>query len=90
MKRDNSFQAPTMSSYQKQASNNESIVCYKRLQSKQLETNSFIPPHGVPTTLRLTNKMNANDVIGMLFKKFQVSHFLFNFFLKLNVPQWKL
>ena len=67
-----SFQAPTISSYQKQANNNDNVVCYKRLQKKTVETTKFIPPYGVPKTLRVTNKMNTMDVIGMLFKKFQV------------------
>ena len=71
-KRDCSFQAPTISSYQKQANKKEKVVCYKGLQ-KQIETTSFIPPHGVPTTLRVTNKMTTAGVIGMLFRKFQVS-----------------
>ena len=69
---DSSFQAPTISSYQKQANNNKRVVCYKRLQRKTFETTSFIPPYGLPTTLRVTNKMNAVYVIGMLFKKFKV------------------
>ena len=67
-----SFQAPTISSYQKQANNNEHVICYKGVQNRTSETPSFVPPYGLPTTLRVTNKMNAVDVIGMLFKKFQV------------------
>ena len=67
-----SFQAPTISSYQKQANNNEHVICYKGVQNRTFETPSFVPPYGLPTTLRVTNKMNTIDVIGMLFKKFQV------------------
>ena len=74
IKGDCSFRAPTISSYQKQANNNEHVICYKRLQKKTTEGTSFIPPYGLPTTLRVTNKMNAVDVITMLFKKFQVQY----------------
>ncbi|XP_065062676.1 ras association domain-containing protein 4-like isoform X3 [Rhopilema esculentum] len=69
-KAENSFQAPTISSSQKQANNNE-VFCYKGSQKKTEQT-SFVPPYGVPTTLRVTSNMKTDDVVGMLLRKFQI------------------
>lgn len=46
-------------------------VCKNELHNSDNMT-SFVPPYGIPTTLRLTNHMTVPNVIDNLLKKFQI------------------
>ncbi|KAL5505530.1 hypothetical protein EMCRGX_G006978 [Ephydatia muelleri] len=46
----------------------------KMEESKLNERQTFTPPHGTPTNLRVTNTMSSNEVIGMLLQKYNVEN----------------